>query len=149
MASNATPSFCKNGNLGTPANITAANTSSQGGGTIATDIFKIFTADATNGSLVEYVRFVPTATTPANTTATTGRVFWSTQTSGATTTSNTHLLGEVNLMLQSADNSAGPTFPVDLPLNIRLPAGATILVTCHAAPAANTAWKAIAVGGDF
>lgn len=149
MAHNAVPAFTKNGSIGTPLNITAANTSSQGGGTIATDIFLIFTADSSNGSLVEYVRFIPTATAPTTTTATVGRVFISSQTSGATSVSNTHLIGEVVLPATAADNSTTAVNAVDLPLNIRLPAGYTLLVTCHAAPAANSAWKAIAVGGDY
>ena len=36
--------------------ITAANTSSQGGGTIGTDIFLAFQGDATNGSFVREIQ---------------------------------------------------------------------------------------------
>ncbi|MDB4997486.1 MAG: hypothetical protein JWM74_4918 [Myxococcaceae bacterium] len=146
---NAVPAFCKNGNLGTPVSPTAANTNGQGVGTIGTDIFKFFDADATNGSLVEYVRFNPTATTPTNTTATVARIFWSTQTSGATTSANTHLIAEVALPISAADNASTPVNSIDVPINFRLPAGAALLVTNHAAPAANTGWKTMGVGGDF
>lgn len=96
MAGNSTPIFSKNGRLESVI-VTAANTSSQGGGTIATDIFKAATADATNGSFVEYVRWIATATTPTNTTATVGRVYLSSVTSGATTSANTILVAEVAL----------------------------------------------------
>ena len=149
MAGNSTPQFCKNGTFGTPKNVTAANTSSDGGGTIATDIFLVFTADATNGSLVEFVRFIAAATTPTTTTATVGRVFASSQTSGATTNANTHLLAEVVLPATAADNTATAGNPIDVPLNVRLPAGWTILVTNHAAPAANSAWRVTPFAGDY
>lgn len=148
-AANTAPQFTKNGTLGFVP-ITAANTKSDGAGTIGTDIFKAFTADSTNGSFVEYVRFNPTATAAnTTTTATVGRVFASSQTTGATTSANTIMLAEVALPSVSADSSTVANNPIDVPLNIRLPAGYTILVTCHSAPAASTAWTATAVGGDF
>lgn len=148
MAGNAIPQFTKNGILSSVL-VTAANTSSAGGGTIATDIFLLLTADATNGTYVETVRFIPVATTPTTTTATVGRIFASTQTAGATTSANTFLLAEVPLAAIAADNASNPVAPVDVALGIRLPAGYTLLVTNHAAPAANSNWRAIALGGDF
>ena len=148
MAGNAIPQFTKNGSIESVL-VTAANTSSQGGGTIGTNIFKAFEADATNGSFVEYVRFVATATAATTTTATVGRVFASSITSGATTSVDTHLLAEMALPATAADNASTAINPFDIALNIRLPAGWTILVTNHAAPAANTAWRLVVVGGDY
>ena len=81
--------------------------------------------------------------------ATTARVFASSATSGATTSANTHLLAEIALPACTGDQTTAANNPIDVPLNIRLPAGWTILVTNHIAPNANTAWKAIAVGGDY
>lgn len=149
MPANTDAIWTKNGKLDAIA-VTAANTSSQGGGTIATDIFKAFTADATNGSFVREVRWVATATT-ANTatTATVARVFASSVTSGATTSSNTHLLGEITLPSVTADSSTAATTPYTVPVGFALPAGWTILVTNHAAPAANSAWKAVVIAGDY
>ena len=148
MAGNATPQFTKNGNVSGIA-VTAANTSSEGGGTIGTDIFLAFTADATNGSFVDTVRWIPTATANTTTTATVGRVYVSSQASGATTNANTHLIAEVTLPSVSADHATIPVFSIDVPVNMRLPAGWTILVQCNAAPAANSQWKVVAVGGDY
>jgi hypothetical protein len=148
MAANTSPIFTKNGNVNSVL-VTAANTSSQGGGTIATDIFKAFTADATNGSFINKVRWIPTATTPTTTTATVGRVFMSSITSSTTTSANTHLLAEITLPAIAADSaSAGATY-FDIPIGAAIPAGYTILVTNHAAPAANTAWRAVVFGGDY
>lgn len=148
MAGNAIPQFTKNGILGSVL-VTAANTSSAGGGTIATDIFRAFTADATNGSFIDYVRCIPVATTSTTTTATVGRIYASSVTSGATTSANTLLLAEVSLPASAAANSSSAVNYIDIPLNFRLPAGWTILVTNQVAPAANSNWRFIVVGGDY
>jgi hypothetical protein len=147
MAVTATPVFSQ-APLLSSVRVTAANTSSQGGGTIGTDIWLSGTAGA-NGAFIERVRFSPTATTPTTTTATVGRVFYSSVTSGATTNANTFLLGEITLPAIAADNAtnSAPTF--DLPLNITIPAGNTILVTNHAAPATNTAWVGMTIGSNL
>ena len=148
MAANSLPICSKIGKI-TAVAVTAANASSQGGGTIGTDIFLCHTSDATNGSYIREIRCTPTATTPTTTTATVARVFLSTQASGATTSSNTHLLAEIALPALSADSAtvANPTFSV--PINMALNASQTILITNNAAPAANTSWKFIVVGGDY
>lgn len=126
-----------------PVRVTAANTSSAGGGTVGTDIFKAATLDTTNGGFVAFVRFTPTASVAATvTTATVGRVFYSTVGSGSTTNADTFLLGEVTLPSVTAASTTTPTFPIDLPINRPLPPSGFIHVTNHAAPAANTAWVA-------
>jgi hypothetical protein len=132
-----------------PIAVTAANTSSQGGGTIATDIFLAFTADATNGSYISRVEWILGESTIATTsTGTVGRIFISTQTSGATTSANTHLWREVALIAQTPSSTLAGV-PIIVPANFWLKAGQTILVTNHAAPAANTHWKAMVFGGDY
>jgi hypothetical protein len=146
--SNTAPQFTKNGVIGS-ARVTAANTSSSGSGTIATDIFKLLTSDPTSGTFIEFVRCIPVATTPTTTTATVMRIFASSVTAGATTNADTFLLAEVALPASAADNSATAVNPIDIPLNFRLPNGWALLATNHAAPAANSNWLAIAVGGDY
>jgi hypothetical protein len=147
-APNRVPRFTNNGKLPQVA-VTAANTKSDGAGTIGTDIFLLLTAGA-NDSFLEAVRWILTGTV-ANTasTATVLRIFISTQSSGTTTSANTSLLAEVTVPILTADSSttAQPVF--DVPIGRTIPSGSTILVTNHAAPAANTAWKAEAMGGDF
>src|SRR5438105_2853308 len=111
---------------------TTANTKSDGTGTIATDILKAFTADATNGSFVEKVRFSPNASVAATaTTATTLRVFISSQTSGSTTSANTWLFAEISAAAQTADHSTNATFFLEVPMNVRLLPSYTILVSTH------------------
>ena len=148
MPANSDPMFIRIGKNSSVL-VTAANTSSQGGGTVGTDIFLAFTADATNGSFVRRVDWIPTATTPTTTTATVGRVFLSSVASGATTSANTRLIAEVALPATPADNTTGAVFPTSVQLDLVLAAGETILVTNHAAPAASTAWRANVFGGDY
>ena len=148
MSGNTDPIFSKVGRIDSVL-VTAANTSSQGGGTIATDIFKAFTAGA-DGSFIQRVRLIPTGTTAnTNTTATVARIFISSITSGATTSANTFLVAEVTLPVISADSSTVAAAFFDVVLGFAIPANYTILVTNHAAPAANTAWRAVVFGGDY
>lgn len=149
MAANASPRFTKNGNVSW-VSPSAANTKSDGTGTIATDIFKAFTADATNGSFVERVRWSPTASVAATTTtATVARVFLSSIGSGATTTTTTVLIAEISLPATAADHSTNAVPFYDVLIGITIPPGYFLLVTNHAAPAANTAWRAVVIGGDY
>lgn len=149
MPANTSPIYSLTPNVGAAAP-SAANTKSDGTGTIGTDIFKAFTAGS-NGAYVTRVRFIPVATAAATTTtATIGRVFLSSLTTGATTgTTNTFLVGEVSLPAVSADHSTAPTNPIEVMVNAAIPSGWTILVTNHSAPAANTSWQASVYGGDF
>jgi len=149
VPANTAPIFALTPNVGV-VSVTAANTNSAGTGTIATDIFKAFSAGS-NGSWVSRIRLVPTATVAGTATnATIGRVFVSSKTSGATTGgTDTFQLGEVTLAGVTADSASAPTNPIELMLGFALNASWTILVTNHAAPAANTAWQAVVFGGDY
>jgi len=148
MPGNNDPIWSKVGDIQAVA-VTAANTSSQGGGTVGTDIFLAFQADATNGGYVRELRWCLAESTIATaSTATVGRVFVSSVTSGATSSTNTHLIAEVALAAQTPSSTL-PGVPIVIPLDFALPPSYTILVTNHAAPAANTHWKATVIGGKY
>lgn len=149
MAANAYAAFTRQANISSVL-VTAANTSSQGGGTIATDIFKAWTADATNGSWLDNIVVAPTASVANTATAATvARIFISTVTSGATTSSNTYLVYTLQLPSITADSSSNAENIYRIPLGWWVPASNTVLVTNHAAPNANTAWRFTAFGGDY
>jgi hypothetical protein len=150
MPANIDPIYSRVGAISGVAVGLAANTSSSGTGTIGTDIFKVFTADATNGSWVSRIRLHPVATVAATaTSATVIRIFISSQTSGSTTQANTWLFQEIGAASQSADNSTAAANALEVPLNIALPPSYTILVTNHAVNAANTSWTATVFGGNY
>lgn len=149
MPANFQPVFSLTPNYGGGA-ATAANTVGDGGGTIGTDIFKIFTAGAF-GAWLNRVRFQAVASIAATaTTATVARVFVSSVATGLTTNANTFCVLEVDLLSVTADHSTAATNFVERQLNMAIPAGYTVLITNHAAPAANTRWHTTLPGsGDF
>lgn len=150
MTANANPRFTKQANNSPGVKVTAANTKSDGAGTVGTDMFKAFTADPVNGSFVDKILWMPCATVAStNTAATVARVFLSSVASGATTDANTHLIAEISLPAQTADAPTNAVNPFPMPLGIQVPAGWFLHVTNHIAPNANTFWKATAFGGDF
>jgi hypothetical protein len=148
VSGNSQPQFIVAGNC-TPVAVTAANTSSEGGGTIATNIFLALTAGA-NGSWVDYIRWIATATAVTATAATVARVFLSTVGSGATTSANTFLLWEGLLSSVSAGGTTASAAWFDAPIRMRIAANTFILVTNAVAPNANSQWLAVPMScGDY
>lgn len=151
MGANTSPIYTLTPKLGAntwlPA--TTANTKSDGTGTIGTDILLLATAGA-NGSFLNKIVLTPTASAAATgTTGTVGRVYLSTQASGATTNANTHLIAEVAAPAQTADQTAAAIAPITIPLGVAVPASTSILFSMHAAAAANTSWHAQLFYGDY
>ena len=124
--------------------LTAANVKNDGAGTIGTDIFILHTAGA-NGSYVGKVRFVISGSTASTaSTATVGRVYISTITSGTTTNGDTFRVDEVAMPAVTTDQATVQTNFFEVQVNSFLAAGQTLLVSMHHAPAANTAVQALA-----
>jgi hypothetical protein len=150
MAANTSPIYSLTPNI-SGAEITTANTNSDGTGTIGTNLFKIYTAGA-NGSYVSVIRWSAVATTAATATAATvGRLFITSLTTNTVTTpgTNTWLLAEYGLASQSADNSGTATFFIEVPIYKAIPATWCLLATTHAAANANTGWQVVVYGGDY
>lgn len=151
MSGNAQPQFTRQANIGSTLFGSAALTTSDGSsGTISTNIFVAFTADATNGSYVEAVRVLGVASAAATATApTVARIYLSSIATGSTTTGNTWLIGELALPAITADQTTTATNWFDLPLGFRIPAGYTILVSSHVINTSNTSYRAVVLGGDY
>lgn len=153
VVGNVQPQFTKQANIGTVA-VTAANASSEGGGTVGTSIFLAFTPGA-NDSYVDFLRWMPTSSAAGTATAATvGRIFISTLNTGSTTSANTFLIHEDVLPGVTADSTSAANNPVDVALGFRINgSGATtpmyLLVTNHAAPNASTQWVAVTFAGDY
>jgi uncharacterized protein with beta-barrel porin domain len=151
MAAGTTPIFTLVPEIG--ANIwlpaTTANTKSDGVGTIGTDMLLLFTSGA-DGSFLNKIRFSPSASVAATaTTASVIRVYLSTQSSGATTNANTHLIGEIAAPSQTADQTTTATNYLELPLGFAIQTGYSVLFSMHHAAAANTSWKGVCFAGDY
>lgn len=128
---------------------TTANTKNDGTGTIGTDILLAFTAGA-SGSYIERIRIHPVGSTAATaTTATVGRVYISTQSSGATTNDDTYLWQEKACPAQTTDQTTTATVPIEFDAGFRMKASETILFSMHHAAAANTAWQIQVIASDL
>lgn len=137
----------RGGNVWLPA--TTANVKNDGTGTVGTDILLLYTAPST-GAFIDRIRLYPVGGTAATaTTATVGRVYLSTVTSGATTSANTRLWQEVACPSQTTDQTTTATVPVDIPVGIRIAANDTVLFSMHHAAAANTAWQATVICSEY
>lgn len=149
MSGNAIAQFTKNGRCDSCV-IVGANTKSDGSGTIGTDLSLLATAGA-EGTFVDSVEIIPTASVAETlTNATVVRLFISTLATGVTSSANTRLLREVSVPAQTASHPTNPTYPIPIPLGIRLKATESLLVSQHVAPAADTALRANLVGaGDY
>lgn len=124
-------------------------TRSDGVGTIGTDIFLMFTADATDGSYVSKVRISAAATTSTTMTASVIRIYISSATSGATTAATAVLYQEVAVAALAAAHTTNATNCYEVAFNIMLPASYTILASIDDNLAANTRWQFLTFGGNY
>ena len=125
----------------------SANTATDGTGA---NSYRIFTADATDGSFVGRVMFKPIGTTAA----TVARVFYcsntGTFTAGTTNTAaNSALIGEITIAAWTASNTlASPQY--DIPINLALPPSTKLFVTFGTSTGGGTTgFNPVAVGGDY
>ncbi len=151
MAANTVPIFTEAPILGKAiwTNSSTANTRSDGNGTVGTSMVLLVSGGA-DGTFVNRVRFMPTATTAATaTTATVIRVYLSTVNSGGTTSADTVLVAELGAPSQTAASATVAVTPLDLSLGFGIPSGWYLLVSMHHVAAANTVWEMTAYGGDY
>ena len=120
--------------------LTAANTAVDGTGTVIT----AFTADSTNGSFIQYLKFKPAASAAA-TTLTCARIFINNG-SDPTTAANNIFFDSITLPSTTEAINAGQP-PVIIPMNLALPASYRITVVIATASA--NGWYVCGVGGKF
>lgn len=124
-------------------------TRSDGVGTVGTDLFKIFTAHATDGSFVTKIRISCAATASTTMTASVLRFYISSVASGATTAADTVLYQEVAVAALAASHTSNATNFYEVAFGLPLAAGQTILVSIDDNLAANTRWQFLVFAGDY
>lgn len=138
MAANNDPIYSRQGTNGFSTGITSAQNTYDGAG--ANDTL-VFTADATNGSYVQRIRFKAKG---ANV-ATVARVYINNGSTNGTAGNNT-FYGEISLPATSASASAA-TPDIDYPMNLALKPGFRIYVGLGTAVSAG--WVPTVIGGDY
>lgn len=150
MPANTSPIFSLTPNIGV-ALVLLANTNSDGTGNLTTGVtmYKVITAGA-NGTWVSKVRINVAASSAGSTSnASVLRVYYSTITSGATTSADTKLLQEVSVPAVTADSATAPTNPIEISLNVAIPTGSFIHVSSHATPGTNCSFEVVGFAGDY
>ena len=139
MAANTTPIFTKQGNF-TPARIAAANTASDGSGTLVTLVTAV-----TDGTRVDGVRFINSQATAAASGAKVLRIFL-TDTGGI----NPRLIGEVVMAAATRSTTViGATSIYTFDQAIIMKSGQLILVCMSVYAGAQDQTDAIAYAGDY
>lgn len=127
----------------------AALARSDGVGTIGTNLVLLDSAGA-NGTFYRHVQIKATATAAGTTTsATVIRLFHSTVSSGATTASDTHLIGEIQIPSLSAANATGASPEFIIPVNFAMESGHHLLIGTSVTPGASVSFACVAVAGDY
>lgn len=145
MAANTQPIFSRLGNISTNNGTgmsqkmgTSAVSDSDG---TSTQAVLVFTADPTNGSFLQKLRWKALGTN----TASVARM-WINNGGTPATAANNAFYGEMSLPGTTAILTA-MTIDLDYPMNIALPAGFRVYVGCATAVAAG--WVCVAVGGNY
>lgn len=152
MPANTAPLFSLTpnvGRVGIPTTNAQVKSDGTSAGTSADVVYKVFTAGA-NGSYLDRVRFFSVANAVTTGVATVLRAYISTVASpGATTNSDTFLIGEVSVPAVASANATNATNYYDVILEMVIPTGSYIHVSQHTAQTTNQRWNAMALGGDY
>lgn len=148
MAGNTLPIFSKAGAMtvgigATNALGVASYRTSSYTGTSATLEPAVFTADGTNGSFVQRLRFKSKGTNAVSV----ARI-WINNGADETVATNNAFYGEISLPAVTSSSSAA-TVDVDYPINFALPAGYKIKVGVSAAADLASGWTCMAVAGNY
>ena len=96
-------------------------------GTIGTDVFKVFQADATNGGYVERVRIRYVSNGTTSSVSCVIKLFISSIASGSPAATNTWFFDEVGFPATGVLTTTAPNQGFDIPFGFALPLGYTIL----------------------
>ena len=147
MTANTSPIFSVTPRVSS-VRVSAAQTASDGTGTVGTNMYLAFTPGI-DGSYLQRVRFsLSESTMSTASAAATLRVSIATTNTGTLTTANCFLYQEINAAVQTPTTTAS-SYPIDIPLNFAIPSNQYVMVSTSVAANANTAWVATVIGGDY
>lgn len=151
MAANIQPIFSKASDFqGSPLINTAASVVYDISGTIGTDIYKLFQADATNGGFLQKIRFKYAANGTTTSVAAVLKLWISSVSSGTPTIgTQAWFFDEIALPATGALSTTAPAQVYEIPFNLALPAGYTVLAKITVSQSANTGWLATCFAGKY
>lgn len=151
MAANTDPIYSRLGDVQSNTTLIAAVAAVlyNGSGTIGTDVYKIWTADATNGGFLQRVRvkYVANATTAS--VACVMKFFLTSASSGAVTDANCWFYDELAIATTSTLTTTASNVTYDIPFNFAIPAGWSVVCKITVAQPASCGFIATGIGGKY
>ena len=129
--------------------VTAPSVVYDTSGTIGTDIYALFIADATNGGYVQKLRVKYGGTTTTTSNAAVLKIWVSSVSTGTPTATQAFLLTELVLPATGAlsTTTSGPEY--EIPIGFALPLGYALLGIITVTQPANFFWSVAAIGGKY
>jgi hypothetical protein len=151
VAANTDPVYSKASDVqGSTLITTAASVVYDISGTIGTDIYKAWTADATNGGFVQRLRFKYAGNTTTTSNAAVAKIWLSSVTSGTPTIgTQAWFLDEIALPATGTLTTTATNAVYDVPLNFAVPAGWCICVKITVSQPANFGWMCTVIAGKY
>lgn len=151
MPANVQPIFSKAGDIQMSDLIRVAATNVHDiSGTIGTDIYKVFTADSTNGGYLQKLRFKYASNGTNTSIAAVLKIWISSVTSGSPTIGSQAVLwDEIPLPATGALSTVAPAQTYEVSFNLALPAGWCVLVKITVSQTANCGWLCTPVAGKY
>ena len=150
MAANTDPIYSRLGDVQSSALIAAVNASLyNAAGTIGTDVYKVWGADATNGGFIQRVRVKYVANATTTSVACVMKFFLSAATSGAVTDANSFFYDEIAIPATGALTTTAANIPYDIPFGFALPAGWSVYAKITVAQPASCGFIATGIGGKY
>lgn len=151
MAANVDPIYSRAGDVQSGGGLiaTAAAVVYNASGTIGTDVYKVWTADATNGGFLQRIRikYVANATTASN--ACVAKFFITAASSGAVTDANAFFYDELAIPTTATLTTTAANVSYDMPFNFAFPAGWSVLVKITVTQPASCGFIATGIGGKY
>ena len=142
-APNSEPIFTRVADIQWSESITGANTTIDL--TNNTNVYLVFSADATNGGYVQRARI---KANPANNTAATVIRFWVNNGSATSTAANSALIGEITIAATTATATAA-LVDNEYPLGFAMPPGYKLYITAGTAPGGSGEFTVTVFGGKY
>lgn len=121
----------------------------NGGGTIGTDVFKVWQSDTTNGGFLQRCRIKYVANATTTSVACVMKFYISSAASGAVTDANAWFWDEIAIPATGALTTTAVAPVWDVPFNIPIPPGYTVLAKVSVAQPASCGFQVTGIGGKY
>jgi hypothetical protein len=150
LAANTDPIYSRSPDVQSSALIAAVNAVLyNAAGTIGTDVYKIWTADATNGGFLQRVRVKYVANATTTSVACVMKFFLTAASSGAVTDTTSWLIDEIAIPATGTLTTTAAPLNYDVAMNIAVPAGWSVVCKITVAQPASCGFIATGFGGKY